>query len=173
MGFSVTIASAITLVGLLVAFTSVSVGIFQGLRELSNIANEYLSHEREKLDVRLDLTVESVTSTSCNITVKNTGCRTVFLKGQNGFQWNTILFSYGNSSEWRSYSIEQYQVLEIEVSNTSYSFNVDSHSFVNPGEEALISFSIPNGAPEIPVEGLVSVAFATHYGVTARDEGVR
>jgi hypothetical protein len=64
--------------------------------------------------------------------------------------------------------IELYDILEVKVSNTSCSFNPSSHNFINPGEEALISFNIPDGAPD----GVVSVAFATHYGVTAKAEGV-
>lgn len=173
MGFSVTIASSIVLIGLLAAFTSVSVGLFSGLTELSSTTSEYLGRERERLDVELQLDVDAINSTSCNITVKNTGCKTIFLRSQNGYQWNTILMSYQNNSHWRSYPIEQYKVLEVKVSETNCSFNPGSHSFINPGEEALISFSVPAGAPEIPVDGVVAVGFATHYGVTAKTEAVR
>lgn len=173
MGFSVTIASSVILIGLLAAFTSVSVAVFQGLKELSYATKEYFNRERERLDVQLQLKVEAVNATSFNITVKNTGCKTIFLRSQNGFQWNTILLSYENNSHWHSYMIEQYEVLEVKVSNTSCSFNSSSHNFINPGEEALISFNIPAGAPEIPIQGVVSVAFATHYGVTSKAEGVR
>lgn len=168
MGFSVTIASAIILIGLLVTFSSGSVVVFQGLKEISYAAKDYFNRERERLDVQLQLEVEAVNASSCNITVKNMGCKTIFLRSQNGFQWNTILLSYINNSGWQSYMIEQYDILEVKVSNTSYSFNSSSHNFINPGEEALISFNIPAEAPE----GVVSVAFATHYGVTAKAEGV-
>lgn len=172
LGFSVTIASSVVLIGLIAMFTSVSVAMFQGLTELSYATKEYLNRERERLDVKLELSVEGINATSCNITVKNTGCKTIFLRSQNGFQWNTIILSYRNNSDWRSYIIEQYEVLEVKVSNTNCSFN-SIHSFINPGEEALISFSIPAGALEIPMQGVVSVVFATHYGVTAKGEGVR
>jgi archaellum component FlaF (FlaF/FlaG flagellin family) len=173
MGFSVTIASSIVLIGLLAAFASVSVAMFQGLNELSYAAKEYFSRERERLDVKFELEVDVVNSTSCEIIVKNTGSKTIFLQSQNGFQWNTIVFSYGNNSQWRSYPIEQYEVLEVNVTGTSQSFDTGNHSFINAGEEALISFSIPAEAPEIPEDGVVSVAFATHYGVTAIKEAVR
>lgn len=173
MGFSVTLASSVILIGMIAVFSCLSVAAIYGLKEISQAANDYLSREREKLDVKLELNVDSVNATSCNITVKNTGSKTVFLQSQNGFRWNTIAFSYGNDSLWRSYLIEEYEVLEVKVSGTNNSFNPDNHSFINPGEEAKISFDIPEEAPDIPLQGIVSVAFATHYGVTANSRGVR
>jgi hypothetical protein len=119
------------------------------------------------------LEVEGVNATSCNVTVRNTGCKTVFLQSQNGFQWNTIVISYGNNSYWWSYTVEEYEILEIKVSETSYYFDCSNHNFINPGEEARILFSIPAEAPEIPIQGVVSVVFATHYGVAASGEVVR
>jgi archaellum component FlaF (FlaF/FlaG flagellin family) len=173
MGFSVTIASSIILIGLLVMFTSVSVVIFQGLRDLPNVTREYLNRERDRLDVKLELKVDGINATSCNITVKNMGGKTIFLRDQNGFQWNTIVFSYVNNSQWLSYMIENYTVLAVKVSGTNTSFDSISHKFINPGEEALIHFRIPDGAPEIPLQAVVSIVFATHYGVTAEARGVR
>jgi archaellum component FlaF (FlaF/FlaG flagellin family) len=173
MGFSVTIASSIVLIGLLVIFTSVSVALFQGLSEISTVAGEYLNREREMLNVKLEVEVNGVNADSCNITLKNKGGKTIFLREQNGFQWNTIVFSYMNNSHWLSYTIEKYTVLAVKVSGTNASFDVSSHKFINPGEEALIHFEIPDGAPEIPLQAVVSVAFATHYGVAAEDRGVR
>jgi archaellum component FlaF (FlaF/FlaG flagellin family) len=173
MGFSVTIASCIVLIGIIAAFTSVSVAVFQSVKDLSAATKEYLDRERSRLDVELELKIEAINATSCNITVKNTGSKTIFLRDQNGFQWNTIVLSYGNSSYWLSYMIEEYEVVTIKVSNTSYSFDPAIHECINPGEEALISFHIPAGAPEIPLHAVVSVAFATHYGVTAEARGVR
>jgi archaellum component FlaF (FlaF/FlaG flagellin family) len=173
MGFSVTLASSVILIGMIAAFSCLSVAVIYGLKEISYATNDYLSREREKLDVKLELSIESVNATSCNITVKNTGCKTVFLQSQNGFQWNTIVFSYGNDSQWRSYLIEEYEVLDVKISGTNSSFSPDNHSFINPGEEAEISFDTPEEAPEIPLQGVVSVAFVTHYGVTANSRAVR
>lgn len=173
MGFSVTISSAIILIVLLALSSSFLVTIFQSLKEISYIAKEYLSDEREKLDVALQLTVDSVNATSCNITITNTGSKVIFLKKQGSFNWNTIILSYGNSSFWFSYSIEDYEILEIKVSRTNYTFTPYDHGFINSGEEAKISFNIPSGASEIPLNGLVSVVFVTHYGVEAKAEGVR
>jgi archaellum component FlaF (FlaF/FlaG flagellin family) len=173
MGFSVTITSCIVLIGLIAAFTSVSVAVFQGLKDIYAITKDYLDREKSRLDVGLVLKIEAINPTSCDITVKNTGSKTIFLKDQNGFQWNTIVLSYENNANWLSYTIEEYEVITIKVSNTSYSFDLASHKCINPGEEALISFQIPDGAPEIPLDAVVSIAFATHYGVTAEARGVR
>lgn len=173
MGFSVTISTSIILIGLIVLFSSASVAIIQGAREITCVVDDYLAREREKLDVRLELQIESVYARNCTFTVKNLGCKTIFLRSQNGFQWNTIAFSYGKSQEeWRSYLIEDYSVLKVRVSGTNITFG-PIHSFINPGEEARIVFSVPNGAPDIPVDGIATVAFVTHYGVVARAEGAR
>ncbi|MBS7616277.1 hypothetical protein KEJ45_03660 [Candidatus Bathyarchaeota archaeon] len=173
MGFSVTITSSIILIAMFAISTSFLITLFQGLKEISYIAENYVSRNREKLDVALQLEVYPVNATLCNITVRNTGYNVIFLEDQSGFKWNTILLSYGNESFWVSYSIEDYEVLEVKVSGTSYTFTPNSHNYIESGEEALIFFNIPSGAPEIPVNGLVSVVFVTHYGVAAKAEAVR
>lgn len=173
MGFSVTITSSIILIVLFALSTSFLVTIFQGLKEISYIAEDYARKEREKLDVALQLEVYPINATSCDITVKNVGSRTVFFEGQAGFKWNTIILSYGNSSFWTTYHIEDYVISEVRVSGTNYTFSLEKHSYIETGEEAHIFFSIPEGAPEIPLNGLVSVVFVSHYGVVAKAEAVR
>jgi len=173
MGFSVTLASAIVLIGFLAIFASFTTAFFQGIKELSYIAEDYVSREREKIDVKLQLTVDAVNATACNATVKNIGSKTIFLKSQNGFKWNTIMVSYGSSSQWQSYPIEEYEIFDVRVSGTNSTFNPSTHSYVNFGEEMRLAFSIPSGAPEIPAQAVVSVTFASHYGVTASGEAVR
>lgn len=172
MGFSVTIASSIVFIGIMVAFVSASTTMFNGFREIHNAASAYLEQEKERLDVRVDLEVNSINDRSLNITVKNIGSKTIFLKIQNGFQWNTIVVSYENNSQWRSYNIEDYTVSEIRASGTDTTFDTESHSFINPGEEALILFTVPEDAPNIPSNGVVVVAFVTHYGTVALKEAV-
>jgi archaellum component FlaF (FlaF/FlaG flagellin family) len=173
MGFSVTLASAIVLIGLLAIYASFTTALFQGIKELAYVAEDYVSRERDRIDVNLQLTVDAVDAASCSATVKNIGSKTVFLKSQNGFSWNTVMISYGNGSYWQSYPIEEYEILEIKVSGTNSSFNAATHSYVNSGEEMRLAFTIPSGAPEIPAQAVVSVAFASHYGVTASGEAVR
>ena len=173
MGFSVTIASAIVLIGLVVLFGSVSAVLVYSLNVLSDTAREYLSHEKDKLDVKLELEIETINQDSCTINVKNPGTKTIFLKEQEDFQWNTIMISYQNSSQWRSYIIENYTVLEVNITNTEVTFDPANHGFINPGEEARISFDLPEGAPLVPNEATVIIVFTSHYGVTAQAEGVR
>lgn len=173
MGFSVTITSSIVLIVLFALSTSLLITVFQGLRETSQVTREYFSREREKLDVSLKLEVFPLNATACAITVKNLGSRTVFLKDQAGFKWNTIIVSYGNDSLWTTYPIENYTVVEIRVSETEYVFQPERHPYIEAGEEAQIIFKLPEGAPEIPLNGLVSVVFATYYGVAAKAEAVR
>ncbi|MCS7124406.1 MAG: hypothetical protein NZ932_03190 [Candidatus Bathyarchaeota archaeon] len=173
MGFSVTITSSIILIVLCALSTSFLVTIFQGLKEVTQIAEQYVTHGREKLNVALQLGVHSVNATSCVVIVKNVGSQTVFFEDQEGFRWNTIIVSYGNSSFWATYYIEDYTILEIKVSETNFLFTLENHPYIASGEEARIIFSVPEGAPEIPLNGLVSVVFASHYGVAAKAEAVR
>lgn len=173
MGFSVTLASIIVFIGFLVIFSSFTAALFQGTKELYYTAEAYVNREKEKIDVRLQLSIEAVNATSCIATVKNVGSKTIFLKEQNGFNWNTIIVSYGNSSSWYSYPIEKYEILDIKVSGTKITFSPNNHNYLNFGEEAHLSFSIPSGAPEIPAQAIVTVTFASHYGATASGEAVR
>ena len=173
MGFSVTIASTIVLIGLVVLFGSISAVLVYSLNVLSDTAREYLRHERDKLDVKLELEIETISQDSCIINVKNPGTKTIFLKEQEDFQWNTIMISYQNNSHWLSYVIENYTVLEVAITDTQTSFDPAYHSFINPGEEARISFDLPAGAPVIPNKATVIIVFASHYGVTTQAEGER
>lgn len=173
MGFSTTITSSIILIVLFTLSTSLLITVFQGLKETSYAAKEYVSQEREKLDVSLKLEFYQINASTCTLTVKNVGSRTIFFKNQTGFKWNTIIVSYGNSSLWATYQIEDYTVLEVRVSGTSYVFTPETHPYMEAGEEAKILFNLPKGAPEIPLNGLVSVIFVTHYGVTAKAEALR
>ncbi len=173
MGFSVTIASSVVFIGIMVAFVSMSAAMLYGVREIHSATSDYIEREKGRLDVRMDLEVNSINDRSLNITVKNTGSKTIFLKNQNGFQWNTIAVSYGNNSQWRSYKIEDYIVMEVRVSGTNTTFNIETHNYINPGSEALIFFTLPEDAPNIPSGSLVAVAFISHYGTVALKEAVR
>jgi archaellum component FlaF (FlaF/FlaG flagellin family) len=173
MGFSVTIASSIVLIGIIASFVSISTTLVYSFKELNKATNDYLGREQERLDVRLDLDVNSIDATSCNVIVKNLGSKTIFLISQNGFQWNTVIVSYENNSQWRSYLIENYEILGVRVSGMDATFNTTTHRFINPGEEAEIYFSVPQGAPDIPLNGVVNVVFVTHYGISAEKEAIR
>jgi archaellum component FlaF (FlaF/FlaG flagellin family) len=172
MGFSVTIAASIVLIGIIATLASISTTLIYSFGQLNKASSDYLEQEQERLDVRLDLEVNSVNATSCNVTIQNLGGKTIFLTSQNGFKWNSMIISYDNSS-WHSYLIENYRILEVKVSGTNTTFNIATHSFINSGEEALVSFRIPQGAPDIPSNGVVNVAFVTHYGTSVTKEAVR
>ncbi|MEM3578929.1 MAG: hypothetical protein QXL54_01740 [Candidatus Bathyarchaeia archaeon] len=173
MGFSVTITSSIVLIVIFALSFSFLITIFQGLKEIFYVAEEYVSYERRKLNVALQLEVHPINSTSCAITVKNVGSQTVFFEDQSGFKWNTIIVSYGNNSFWTTCHIEDYIITEVKVSGKNYVFTLENHYYIETGEEAHIIFNIPKEAPEIPLNGLVSVVFVSHYGVIAKAEAVR
>jgi len=172
MGFSTALSSFIVMVGLLITFSLVASTSIWCTLEVSNVAKKYVNLEKMKLDVKLELQINYVNESACNITVRNLGSRIIFFKSQRGFRWNTIVFSYWSSS-WRSYLIENFTVLKVKVINSSVSFKPENHSFIAPGEEAIIYFKLPEDAPAIPQNAVFTVAFISHYGVSAVKEGVR
>jgi len=172
MGFSIPLSSFIVMVGLVIAFSLAASATMQGALEVSRTIKNYVNLEKTKLDVKLELQINYVNESSCNITVKNLGSRVIFFKSQRGFRWNTIIFSYCNSC-WRSYLIENFTVLGVRVMNSNVSFSPESHSFIAPGEEAIVYFKLPEGAPEIPQNTVFTVTFISHYGVSAVKEGAR
>ena len=173
MGASVVLASFIVLIGFLAIFSTVSTAFFTGLKDLTLTANDYMNQQNDKVNTQMQLTIDSVNGTTCEITVNNTGSKTIFMQNSDGFDWNTIILSYGSGSQWHSYAIEGYETLEVGVSGTNTTFNLATHNFINPGEQMSILLSLPNGAPEIAVQDIVSITFASYYGVTASGEAVR
>ncbi|MCW4002332.1 MAG: hypothetical protein NWE95_00235 [Candidatus Bathyarchaeota archaeon] len=172
MGFSIGLASFIVLIGFIAIFSTVCTAFFTSVQEVSYVANEYISNQKDKISTQMQLTVDSVTATTSDITIKNIGSKTIFLQNSNGYNWNTIILSYGSSSDWHSYTIESYTITEIKVTGTTTTFNIATHNFINPGEQVSISLNLPSGAPEITSQDVVSVTFASHYGTTASSEGV-
>src|SRR5271157_4109287 len=172
MGVSVALASFIVLIGFLAIFSTVSTAFFTGMQQLSFAANDYMNNQKDKANTQIQLTVDSTSATACEVTIKNTGSKTIFMQNSDGFNWNTIILSYGNNAQWHSYTIEGYQILEVKVSGTNTTFNLATHNFINPGEQMNISLSIPSEAPEISPQDVVSITFASYDGVTASGEAV-
>ena len=172
MGFSVGLASFIVLIGFVAIFSTVCTAFFTSVQDISYAANEYISNQKDKINAQMQLTVDSVSTTTSDITIKNTGSKTIFLQSSDGYNWNTIILSYGSGSEWHSYTFESYTITEIKVIGTNTTFNITTHDFINPGEQVSISLTLPGGAPEISGTDIVSVTFASHYGTTASSEGV-
>lgn len=167
MGFSVTIASTIVLIGLIAFAGATTASMLYTLNDLTTLTNTLA---RQKLDVRIELDVINVSASTVHFYVKNTGSETIFLKN-GSFNWNSVIVAY-NNSVWHSYLIDDFAVLEIKVQGSNVSFNLSTHRFINPGEEAELGVTLPDGAPEIP-NGVVLIIFVSHYGVSAMEEGVR
>ncbi|MEM2342248.1 MAG: hypothetical protein QXX94_07175 [Candidatus Bathyarchaeia archaeon] len=170
MGFSVTIASAIILIGLIV-FTSVTaatmISTINTLVQLKSLALKV-----DPLNnVKIDLVISEIEPLKVRFYIRNSGSKPIFIK-LGDYNWNSVIISYRNVY-WRSYLIENYSILEIRVVGTNYTLDMSMHGSLNPCEEALIEAYLPQGAPEIPLNSSVIVVFASHYGVSAIGEGVR
>lgn len=170
MGFSVGIASFIVLIGFVAVFSSVSTTFFINMQELTFTSNEYVTNQKDKIDTQMQLTINSVSATTCNITIKNIGTKTIFLQDTDGYNWNTIIISYGDNDQWNAYTIETYTISEVKVTATDTTLNPTTHKYMNPGEQVNITISLPGEAPQIESQDVISITFASHYGVTAAGE---
>ena len=168
MGFSVAAASAVILIGLITFVGVTTASLFYAINQLTILLNTLPNQD---LDVQIELDRVNINASFVQFYVKNTGSKIIFLKNQD-FNWNTVIIAYRNNT-WHSYLIEDYTVSEIKVQNSTVSFNVSTHMYINPGEEAKIIVSLPADAPNIPINGTVIVVFISHYGVSAMKEGVR
>jgi len=168
LGFSSTICAAIILIGLLIMIGSVSATFFLVLKEGISSWIAVSRAERVKLDIGLWLNISSLGDRAINVTVRNTGSRTIFLA--NG--WNDVIVAYNASGYWRPF-LSDFDIEQVRVAGSETAFSPLSHPYINPGEEAVITIQIPAEAPDIPHGSVVMVVFATHYGVSAVGEAVR
>ena len=168
MGFSAAAASAVILIGLITFVGVTTASLFYAINQLTILLNTLPNQD---LDVQIELDRVNINASFVQFYVKNTGSKIIFLKNQD-FNWNSVIIAYRNNT-WHSYLIEDYNVSEIKVQNSTVSFNVSTHTYINPGEEAKIIVSLPADAPNIPINGTVIVVFISHYGVSAMKEGVR
>ena len=168
MGFSVTIASTIVLIGLIAFASATTASMLYTLNNLTTLTNTSLN---QKLGAQLELDIININASTVQFYVKDTGSSPIFLRSQT-FNWNSVIVAYNNSS-WRSYLIDNYTVSEIKVQGSQVLFNVSAHRFINPGEQARIEATLPIGAPEIPMNESVLIVFVSHYGISAMKEGVR
>ncbi|MGA2308108.1 MAG: hypothetical protein ABSG57_00995 [Candidatus Bathyarchaeia archaeon] len=167
MGLSVSIASAIVLVGWIAFVGAISTALLTTLNNVGTLVNSPSSDD-VRLNVQLGLAIASVESRSLNFSVQNTGSRDIFLRNET-FAWNSVIVTY-NNTDWQAYLVDNYAVLAINAIGTNESFDVTSHQSIKPGEQALIQVDLPSGAPDIQLGSVVNVVFASHYGVTARQE---
>jgi archaellum component FlaF (FlaF/FlaG flagellin family) len=173
MGLSISIASAIVLVGWLALVGAISTTMITAVFDMGTIVNS-ASNESNKLNVQLSLRITNVESSAINFSVLNSGSIDVFL-GNETFAWNSVIVTYNdtdaqNNSSWQTYLIENYTVLAINVTGTNESFDLTSHQSIKPGEQAIIEVNLPPEAPEIPIGSVLNVVFASNYGVTASQE---
>ena len=171
MGFSTSIASVIILIGL-ISFAAASVG---SMMYVLNAANLLMETADQTANVQLELNVTEVNVTEGTIiirfTLRNSGSKPIFLVSRNDYNWNSVVISYYNQGR-HIYLIENFKVSEIRVQDSNVSFDPSNHKFINPGEEAFIEVDLP-GSVEIPINGVVTVVFISHYGVSAMEEAVR
>jgi hypothetical protein len=167
MGLSVSIASAIVLVGWIAFVGAISTALLTTMNNVGTLVNSPSSDD-VRLSVQLGLAIASVESRSLNFSVQNTGSRDIFLRNET-FAWNSVIITY-NNTDWQTYLIDNYTVLAIKAIGTNESFDVTSHQSIKPGERALIQVDLPSGAPDIQLGSVVNVVFASHYGVIARQE---
>ncbi len=172
MGFSVALAAFVVLIGFVALFSTVCSAFFTSVQDISFATNDYISNQKSKLDTQMQLTVDTVAPSSSQVTIKNTGSKTIFFQNASGYNWNTLILTYGNNAEWHSYAIESYTIQEIKITGTNNPFNIAEHNFLNPGEQVTISLDLPNGAPVISNQDIVSVTFASYCGATASSEGM-
>jgi len=167
MGLSVSIASAIVLVGWIAFIGAISTALLTTMNNVGTLANSPSTNE-VKLNVQLSLTITDAESRSLNFSVQNTGSLAVFLRNET-FAWNSVIITYNNTA-WQTYLVDNYTVLAIDPIGTNDSFDLTSHQSINPGEQALIQVNLPSSAPDIQIGSVVDVVFASNYGVIARQE---
>jgi len=168
VGFSVSAASTVILIGLITFVSVTAASLLYSLNQLTLLLNKSV---KQDIGVQIELQIVSINASSIEFYVRNTGSKTIFFKNQ-GFNWNSVVVAYRNNS-WFSYLIEDYVISEVRVQNTNLTFSVATHTYVNPGEEAKITLSLPSDVPLIPINETVIIVFISHYGVSTMIEGVR
>jgi archaellum component FlaF (FlaF/FlaG flagellin family) len=167
MGLSISIASAVVLIGWIVFVGAVSTAMLRTMNEVGLQVNSS-TNDTLRLSVQLRLSITDIENRTVNFTVSNTGSKEIFLRNDT-FAWNTAILTY-NNTDWKTYTIENYTVLRINATGTNETFDLSTHRTIKPGEQALINIQLPTSAPDILTNSVVTVVFATHYGISARQE---
>jgi archaellum component FlaF (FlaF/FlaG flagellin family) len=167
MGLSISIASAVALIGWIIFIGAVSTAMLRTMNEVGLQVNSS-TDDRLRLSVQLRLSITDVESTTVNFFIYNTGSKEIFLRNET-FAWNTVILTY-NNTDWKTYMIENYTVLSINATGTDQTFDLSTHLTIKPGEQALMSIQLPSSAPDILTNSVVTVVFATHYGSCAQQE---
>jgi hypothetical protein len=133
-GLSSTIGGAIVLFGLLAimgtslfSFYLLSEGSMEALRRSAQA-------ERARMEVSLTLNVTGVEERSLTATVRNVGSRAVFLEPG----WNDVIVYYKAGDSWSSCLADFSARVRVIGSDT---FFQSTHTYINPGEEAVLDAS--------------------------------
>ncbi len=169
MGLSIPVVSGIMLVAFTI-FTSLLLHtMIMEAQTLTQAISGYAAKEVDRLEVALELNIVSIDAASgvVNFTLRNTGSKTIFLQERGSIR-NDVIVVYNTSGNAWSSQLVGYEVLGVKITNTDVKFDPASHPYLNPGEEALIRITVHGLEPG----SIVVVTFVSHYGVTARAEGV-
>ena len=169
MGLSIPVVSGIMLVAFTILTSLLLHTMIMEAQALTQAISEYTAGEANKLEVMLELNIVSIDAVSGTVdfTLRNTGSKTIFLQDRGSIR-NDVIVAYNTSSTRWTSQLVSYEVLEVKITNTDVKFDSALHPYLNPGEEALIRITVSGIEPG----SIVVVTFVSHYGVTARAEGV-
>ena len=175
MGLSVPIASGIMLIAFTISASMLLQTMIVQTQTLTQMIDWCAAEEADRLEVALELNIISIKASgdrtvNINLTLRNTGSKTIFLLQNKTLEFrNDVIVAYNSSAAtWISQPIDHYDVLEVRVTNTEIVMDPTSHPYLNPGEEALIQLSVDG----LESGSILVVVFVSHYGVTAKAEGV-
>lgn len=173
MGISVPMISSMLLTFITIISMSFSFLIFVEWFELMSMINECERHYKDELNTLLTINIVAIGSNEVNVTVRNIGSKTVFLR-RSSFSWCSLIVSYRDENgTWRSFLSDDYEIITIRIVDSNVFFNVSEHQYISPNEEALFKITVPSNYPPIPSNSVVVVAFASHNGAYAISRGVR
>lgn len=170
MGFSIVIASAISLIGLLIFASLIATIALPTVNAIAQLSQKIIAYSSD-YGTRIELTFNSANDARVRFYLRNLGPRVIFFRGD-GYDWNTIIISY-RSYCWRTYILNDYMIMEKKISGTNYTITPLGIAHLNPGEEVLIEAYLPPDAPAIPANETIIVVFVSHYGSRAITRGVR
>jgi len=168
MGLSVPVASCIMLIAFTISASMLLQTMIMQAQSLTQMMGSYAAEEADRLEVTLELDITSINASNgmVNLTLRNTGSKTIFLQNQGSIR-NDVIVAYKNSTTTWTSQLVGYEVLEVRVVNTGVVIDPESHPYLNPGEEALIRISVGG----LESGSILVVVFVSHYGVTAQAEG--
>lgn len=151
MGLSVPIAAAIVLIGATVFMASaanMATSIMQSLADLTSNINDCF-----RVYARIEITNATMLNGTMVLFVKNYGPEEVLLVDQ-GYKWCSLIASYNSTEGWVTFLLDNY-----------YSATAP---LIYPGEEVMITASLPNGAPKAVEGSPFVIVFSTRFGEVSR-----